>query len=233
MRPFHLSTIGNHRVLAATVVTGVLTVGGVTGVAVALLGQHHAPEPPLVTASIPATSATVPPKPSLRTVGPILTASVPVSIAIPVIGVNSVLLQLGRTSTGALEVPPTGPHYDEAGWYRYSPAPGSLGPAVIAGHVDSAAHGPSVFYRLGGLRPNDRIRITRSDGSIAIFVVNDIHRYHKTAFPTSLVYGNTDHAALRLITCGGAFDSSTGHYLDDIVVRASLQSAENRGAPHR
>jgi hypothetical protein len=39
--------------------------------------------------------------------------------------------------------------------------------------------------------------------------------------PTKLVYGNTDHAALRLITCGGPFDSA-GHYRDNVVVLASL-----------
>ena len=87
------------------------------------------------------------------------------------------------------------------------------------------SNGPSVFYRLGGLHPGDRIRVARKDGSIATFAVDDVHRFHKAAFPSAFVYGNTDHAALRLVTCGGAFDSSTGHYLDNIVVRASLLSA--------
>jgi hypothetical protein len=36
------------------------------------------------------------------------------------------------------------------------------------------------------------------------------------------VYGDIDHAGLRLITCGGAFDDATGHYLDNIVVFATL-----------
>ncbi len=40
--------------------------------------------------------------------------------------------------------------------------------------------------------------------------------------PTQLVYGNTNHAALRLITCGGSFDFSTGHYVDNVVVFATL-----------
>ena len=49
-----------------------------------------------------------------------------------------------------------------------------------------------------------------------------VRRYPKDHFPTQLVYGNTDHAALRLITCGGSFDFSTGHYLDNVVVFATL-----------
>ncbi len=96
---------------------------------------------------------------------------------------------------------------------------------MIAGHVDSAAEGPSVFYRLGGLHRGDAVRISRADSSVAIFTVTDVRRYHKSAFPTQLVYGNTNRAALRLITCGGPFDASTGSYLDDIVVLASLTSS--------
>jgi hypothetical protein len=98
-----------------------------------------------------------------------------------------------------------------------------LGPAVIVGHVDSAANGPSVFWRLGSLHPRDLVRIRRSDGSVAVFAVDDVHRFRKTQFPTHLVYGNTNNAALRLITCGGPIEG--GHYRDNIVVRASLVRA--------
>jgi hypothetical protein len=227
--PRNRSAAGGHRVLAATVVTGILALGGAVSITVALTDQHHAPEPPLTTAPLeaaarPTAVSLAAPHTKVPTVGPILNRSVPVSITIPAIGVKSQLLQLGRTSTGALAVPPPGPTYNQAGWYRYSPTPGSLGPAVIAGHVDSAADGPSVFYRLGGLKAKDTIFVLRADGSMAIFVVNEVRRYHKTAFPTALVYGNTNRAALRLITCGGPFDSNTGHYLDNIVILASLQS---------
>jgi len=36
------------------------------------------------------------------------------------------------------------------------------------------------------------------------------------------IYANTSYPSLRLITCGGPFDSSTGQYLDNIVVYAHL-----------
>ena len=151
-----------------------------------------------------------------------MTASVPVRLDIPAIGVKTPLLSLGQTATGAMEVPAPGPHYDEAGWYRYSPTPGTLGPAIITGHVDSAAHGPSVFFRLGDLHPRDSVRVTRADDSVAVFTVDEVRRFSKTSFPSALVYGNTNHAALRLITCGGPFDRASGHYRDNIVVLASL-----------
>jgi Sortase domain len=93
---------------------------------------------------------------------------------------------------------------------------------VIVGHVDSAAQGPSVFFDLGDLKPGNKVLVKRADGLVAVFRVDGVREYPKDHFPTQLVYGATDHAALRLVTCGGPFDHSTGHYLDNIVVYASL-----------
>jgi sortase (surface protein transpeptidase) len=157
-----------------------------------------------------------------KVVGPVLTASEPVSLSIPAIGVQTPLLHLGQTPQGSLAVPAPGPDYNKAAWYQNSPPPGSLGPAVLVGHIDSAAEGPSVFFYLGGLHPRDTVRVTRADGSVAVFAVDEVRRFHKKDFPTQLVYGNTDHAALRIITCGGAFDRDSGSYVDNTIVLASL-----------
>jgi hypothetical protein len=159
-------------------------------------------------------------KPATPVVGLVLRPSAPVALSIPAISVRSPVRRFGQAADGSMQVPAPGPHYDQVGWYRYSPAPGSLGPSVIVGHVDSAANGPSVFWRLGSLHPRDIVRIRRADGSIAFFSVDDVRRFRKTQFPSHLVYGNTNNAALRLITCGGPIEG--GHYRDNIVVRASL-----------
>jgi hypothetical protein len=221
---------GGRRNLVALVAAAVFTASGATAIAVAVATQKHAPQPPLSAAGSlgpSAVSAAIPearssPDPAPGVVGPVLPRSKPVSIDIPVIDVQSTLQYLGLTAEGALQVPASGPRYDEAAWYKYSPTPGSRGPAVISGHVDSAAQGPSVFFNLGDLRPGGRVLITRADGLVAVFKVDGVRRYPKDHFPTQLVYGNTDHAALRLITCGGRFDHATGHYPDNIVVFASL-----------
>jgi hypothetical protein len=55
-----------------------------------------------------------------------------------------------------------------------------------------------------------------------------VHQYLKDKFPTEAVYGPTFDAALRLITCGGAFDYATGHYLSNVVVFATLTSRAAR-----
>jgi hypothetical protein len=151
----------------------------------------------------------------------VLPASEPVSLAIPSIDVDSPIHDLGLDAGGGLEVP-QGPHYDDAAWFRHSPTPGELGPAVLLGHVDSAANGPSVFFRLGELAAGDLIEVIRADGSAAVFAVDAVHRYAKSDFPTDLVYGDLDHAGLRILTCGGAFDRSARSYVDNVVVFASL-----------
>jgi len=219
---------GQRRRLVAMVLTGVLAVSGLIVLAVAVTRGEQVDQatPPSVHASAAPLDESETPAPSEAPLA--LPASKPVSISIPAIGVESALLRLGQTADGTLEVPAPGRNYDKAGWYRYSPAPGVLGPSVIVGHVDSAKTGPSVFFRLGSLRPRDRVRVTRTDGSVAIFEVDDVRRFRKARFPTKLVYGNTDHAALRLITCGGPFDSA-GHYRDNVVVLASLVGSEGSG----
>ena len=42
------------------------------------------------------------------------------------------------------------------------------------------------------------------------------------AFPTERVYGDIDHAGLRLITCGGEFDRAARSYRENVVVYAGL-----------
>lgn len=198
-----------------------LALSGTALIAVAMTTQEPPPQPTIAAAGVVDPSPMSPSRgPRATAVETVLPRSKPVSIDIPSIGVHSSLLSLGLNADGTVQVP-SGTSYDEAGWYRFSPTPGSLGPAVILGHVSGAGRA-SVFFRLGDLRPGNRVRVTRRDGSIAAFEVTGVRRYPKDHFPTQVVYGNTNHAALRLITCGGSFDFSTGHYVDNVVVFATL-----------
>ena len=176
-------------------------------------------------ASVPSTSSATPTplRPVLpSSTGLVLKPSPPTSLSIPAIGARSVLLDLGLNVDGTVEVPSLDDPASKAGWYRNSPTPGSLGPAIILGHVDSKKYGPGIFYRLGELRPGKEIDVARSDGKIAVFRVDTVHSCAKDAFPSNDVYGNIDHAGLRLITCGGTFDRTLGSYQSNIVVYASL-----------
>ncbi|WP_242676635.1 class F sortase [Rhodococcus sp. ABRD24] len=145
----------------------------------------------------------------------------PVRIQAPAIGLDSGLIDLGLNADGTLEVPPEG---FPAGWYSGSPVPGEVGPAVVAGHVDWAGS-PGVFHRLHDLLPGDAITVTRADGAQADFRVTAVEDHAKSAFPTARVYGDLDHPGLRLITCGGEFDSGASTYRDNTVVFADLVTA--------
>ena len=150
--------------------------------------------------------------------GPLAPTAVPVGLAIPAIGVDErSLLELGRNPDGSLQVPTD---FTRAGWFTGGSVPGEPGPSVIAGHVDSW-RGPAVFFRLRDLRAGDPVTVRMSDGTTVRFRVDGVARYPKTAFPTEAVYGPVPGAALRLITCGGAFDRGARSYLDNIVVYAS------------
>ncbi|MGK5112807.1 class F sortase [Geodermatophilus sp. CPCC 205506] len=137
---------------------------------------------------------------------------------IPALGVTSRIIELGLERDGSMEVP-QGAY--PVGWYDGSPTPGQLGPAVLAGHVDWEGE-PGAFYGLRELRPGDTVVVDRADGTVATFRVDRVEKHPKDEFPTDEVYSDIDHAGLRLITCGGAFDEDTGDYRDNIIVFASL-----------
>ena len=191
-----------------------LFLGGALTLVVAALAQQHAPQPSAGAAGTIGPSAR----------GPWLERSLPVSVDIPAIGVDSELLHLGDNADGTMQVPSLETSSDEAAWYEYSPTPGQIGASVLEGHVDSY-QGPAVFFRLGALRPGDAIDVTLADGITAIFSVTGVREYPKSNFPAKTIYGPTHYAALRLITCGGVFDYATGHYLSSTVVFASLISS--------
>lgn len=211
--------------MAAIVLAVLLLLGGAAALTVGLLGQDADPPAPAA-ATAPATSSAAPepddaPPTPPAPEPPAAPVPLPVAVSIPAIGVQSDLITLGLNPDGTLAVPQPGPDYDKAAWFDGSPRPGAIGPAVIEGHVDSAANGPSVFYELGALVPGDRVDVTREDGSVVTFVVDDVRVVPKADFPTLDVYGNTERPELRLITCGGPFDSSAGSYVDNVVVFAS------------
>jgi len=141
----------------------------------------------------------------------------PVRVEIPSIGVDATVVNLGLHPDGTLETPTD---FAQAGWWSGGYAPGQRGPAVIAGHVDSKA-GPAVFFHLGDVPVGANVRLTAADGSEVTFRIDRVERHPKRQFPTRAVYGRTAGPELRLITCGGDFDASSGHYVDNVVVFAS------------
>jgi sortase (surface protein transpeptidase) len=149
-------------------------------------------------------------------------ASAPTRLSIPKLGVETNLQQVGLQANGQMETP-----WDitVAAWYKYSPTPGQLGPSVIVGHLDGAnyANMAGVFYRLRELVPGDKFSVSRADGTVANFKVLSLAQVPQNNFPTQQIYGNINYAGIRLITCGGTFDSSSNHYTQNTVVFGALE----------
>lgn len=228
---------GHHGRRWAAVVAGMLAIAAVVLVVIGVSGQVHAAAPPASAAhpsaegnlpAPPAKSASWAPSPSTpAVVGQVLPRSIPTRLSIPAIGIEGDrLAAYGTDSQGAIDVPPATPGVPP-GWFTGSPTPGQLGPSVIVGHTDEEKDARSVFFRLGELRPGDQVEVTLANGTVAVFRVDSLEEYPKAAFPTARVYGNINHAGLRLISCIGKFDRATGHYLDNIVVYAHLVSSHH------
>jgi len=142
----------------------------------------------------------------------------PARLIIPTIGVDAPIGTMGLDSTGALEVPTA---WADSGWYGGGAAPGQTGPAVIVGHYDSTT-GPAVFYRVPSLKAGQKIDVRLTDGRMLEFAVDNLEMVSKDAFPTDQVYDPTTRPELRLITCGGSFNTTTHHYRDNVIVYAHL-----------
>ncbi|MEU1386495.1 MULTISPECIES: class F sortase [unclassified Nonomuraea] len=141
---------------------------------------------------------------------------VPKSIDIPSLDLEAPLMKLGLSKDGEVELPP----YEKpkmAGWYSGSAVPGEKGASVIIGHVDTKT-APAVFYKLRQLRKGETVKVERSDGKVVSFRVDAIEQVSKDHFPARRVYVDD---GLKLVTCGGKFDSAKGEYVDNIIVYAS------------
>lgn len=169
------------------------------------------PGVPTPTSATPSTTGPAPVPTPAAVQGP------PARIEIPAIDVDAAVIDLAKADDGTLEVP----GWDDAGWWERGPEPGERGPAVIVGHVDSKS-GPAVFYDLERLVAGDEVVVTLDDGRTVTYFVERMERFAKEAFPTMDVYGLTEGSELRLITCDGEFDRATGHYVDNLVVFATV-----------
>ena len=209
---------GRPGVRAATALAGlVLVIGGAFAVFRALSGSAHTLTGGATT--VPSTVRTTPPRPAADTAAA-LRASAPVRIIIPSLRVDAAVMRLGRAADGSIQVPPLADH-NLAGWYDRSVTPGQDGTSIILGHVDSFT-GPSVFYSIKDLTRGELVEGVRADGRAATFSVDGVQEVAKATFPSGMIYANTRYPGLRLITCGGPFDTATRQYLDNIVVYTHL-----------
>ncbi|GFH33931.1 class F sortase [Streptomyces pacificus] len=149
----------------------------------------------------------------------------PSRVEIPSIGVSAPVVARGLDAAGAVEPPPFATP-DTVGWFGTGTRPGAAGAALLVGHVDTSTE-PAVFYGLSAARPGETVRVTRTDGTVAVFTIEDVRVVGRDRFDARKVYGvhRPGRAELRLITCGGTYDGKTGSYTANVVVSAYLTDA--------
>ena len=198
-------------------VAAALVLSGSACIIVGLQQHQHPLAGPAPSLRVP--KAAKPEAVPAKTATPLATTrSTPIELTIPAISLAVSLSTLGLNADGTVQVPTD---IQQPGWYRLGPSPGQIGSAVILGHVDSY-QGPAVFFNLRSLVSGDVVDVSLADGVTAQFRVTSVATYLKTSFPDQQVYDSAGASALQLVTCGGAFDTATGHYLSNTVVYTSL-----------
>ncbi|MFD7429202.1 class F sortase [Streptomyces sp. NPDC059818] len=146
----------------------------------------------------------------------------PRSVEIPSIGIRAPVVSRGLDEDGAI-TPPSFDTPQTVGWYGSGTEPGAKGPALFVGHVDTETE-PAVFYGLSAARPGARVEVTRTDGTIAEFTIDDVQVFTRERFNAQKAYGprKDGRAELRLITCGGTYDRAAHTYTANVVVSAYL-----------
>lgn len=162
-----------------------------------------------------------PPGPAVvtRSAAPAPVAEVPgpVRIAVPRLGVDAAVDAIGVAADGQLSLPDD---VHRVGWYRFGPAPGSAGSAVLAGHVDSHAQGLGALAPLREAAPGDEVQVTDAAGALSRWRVVGRELIDKSALPLGSLFGRTGPARLVLLTCGGPFQPELRSYRDNVVVVA-------------
>ncbi|MCB0993178.1 MAG: class F sortase [Acidimicrobiales bacterium] len=140
---------------------------------------------------------------------------VPVRMEFEDVDASADIIAAGVDDAGEFDVPPA----SQIGWYRFGPAPGQDGSAVLAAHI--AFNGrDGVFRYLDEAEVGDRFTIEFSDGSASEFEVTETAQYAKDDLPSERVFARSGSPSVALITCGGAFDSAESSYEDNVVVYA-------------
>jgi len=199
----------NHRLIASLAV----------GLAV-LAGCASNPAPSQGPAQQPATTAPAPAAPTAESTSPVQPGVEPSNFSLPRLDINSSLVPVGLAKDGSMAVPSV--HQPkQAAWFEPGPEPGQNGPAVIVGHIDGD-HIKGVFYKLRDAREGDQVDVSLKDGRKLSFTVYKVESVPKDGFPADRVFGYTAAPELRLITCGGDFDSAAHSYKNNTVVFAKL-----------
>ncbi|MBW5449321.1 sortase [Cohnella sp. CFH 77786] len=138
---------------------------------------------------------------------------IPVRVKVPAFEIDAPIEPVGLDNEGRVD---TIPDAATVGWYKYGPAPGAQGNAILDGHRDYKR-------KLGALRPIERLKVGEAvtiafaDGSEQTFKVVSNNTYPLDDVPEN-VMELTGEARVSMITCSGKFVREKGGYQSRVVV---------------
>lgn len=167
----------------------------------------------------PATQAAIPVRPATP---PAPAAAVPVPTSLTVAGtsINMTVIPVGVAAATAMELPEA---FDQAGWYRFGPAPGATaGTAVIAGHIDTTSD-RAPLSQLKTLAAGTPIEVGRQDASSLTYRVVSVDLMSKDSFDGDSLFRRAGPHELKVVTCGGRWLDERMDYSDNVIVTAVLE----------
>ena len=153
------------------------------------------------------------------------------TLVIPAVGVRAPVVATGAVN-GSMTIPAD---IHTVGWYdgtesnrerattsAHTPWPGQPGVSLLAGHVDWAGKGLGALYYIGHLVAGDPVEVIGSNRETTYWRVSRPPIVIAKSDLPADVFVNSGPPKLALVTCGGPFDAATGHYLDNVIVWATL-----------
>jgi len=163
------------------------------------------------------------PAPPAMTSTPVVADDLPSRVVIPSLHVDAAVEHIGLVAPNRMAAPHA---FASAGWYKYSPAPGAIGTAIILGHLDNGLGLDGVFKHLHELTPGDEIDVITQAQRTLRFRVRSLDTYPYESVPSDALV-SSGAARLVFITCAGhwLYDKQEGMTYDHrLVVAADLMS---------
>lgn len=194
----------------------IMVAAAVVFISTAVQGLWYAPDQQ----QSPDSAVTAPASAPAQSADAATVADPPARLIIPSLNINAAAQATGVNAKGNMVAPS---NFTDVAWYKYGPAPGQAGGAVIAGHVDNGLALAGVFKHLQDIALGSDIYVTTKQGRKLHFLVADVRSYPYDEVPTQLLFAPGGDARLNLITCDGTWLPTQKTYDHRLVVSAQLQ----------
>jgi len=139
-------------------------------------------------------------------------------LVVPRLGIDAEIETVGATAEGNMANPST---FHTVAWYEGGTAPGGIGTAVIAGHVDNALSLAGVFKELHTLAPGDEVQVAVGSTTLRYRVLR-LAVYPYDDAPLAEIFGKSDGRYLNLVTCAGSWLPGARTYDKRLIVYTEL-----------